>query len=136
MMSSGLYNYSGPWICNVGLPGKSGVGGGIIAILPGYLAIGIVSPRLDEHGNSVRGVAASIELSKLLNLNMFNSFTKCTSDIKKTLKFRKRNIKKKFRKKKLTVKSKNLSYKIDPDLFKSNIKSREKIKKIVTKKKR
>ena len=51
------------------MPAKSGVGGGIIAVLPGQLGIGVFSPRLDEHGNSVRGVAVCKALSRELELH-------------------------------------------------------------------
>jgi len=129
MMSSGLYNYSGPWICNIGLPGKSGVGGGIIAVVPGKLAIGVVSPRLDKHGNSVRGIETCIELSKLLNLNLFNPDTLCNMPTRKI------SIKKRLNRRKLTVQSKNVSYKIDRDLFKKKIKGKELIHKINTRRK-
>ena len=56
MTSSGMYDYAGEWIYRVGIPAKSGVGGGIIAALPAQLGLGTFSPRLDDHGNSVRGL--------------------------------------------------------------------------------
>ena len=56
MTSSGMYDYAGEWIYRVGIPAKSGVGGGIIAALPAQLGLGTFSPRLDSHGNSVRGL--------------------------------------------------------------------------------
>ena len=134
MMSSGLYNYSGPWICDIGLPGKSGVGGGIIAILPGKLAIGVVSPKLDTFGNSVRGIETCKELSKLLNLNMFNTTELCNINIPQ----RKLSLKlnKNLKHHKLTLKSKKLAYKIDKDLFKQKIKETELVHKIITSKTR
>lgn len=69
MTTCGMYNAAGDWVTTVGLPAKSGVGGGIIAVLPGQLGISVYSPRLDAHGNSVRGVAACRELSRRLELH-------------------------------------------------------------------
>ncbi len=69
MTTCGMYNAAGDWVTTVGLPAKSGVGGGIIAVLPGQLGISVYSPRLDGQGNSVRGVAACRELSKRLELH-------------------------------------------------------------------
>jgi glutaminase len=56
MSTCGMYDYAGEWVYTVGLPAKSGVAGGVIAVLPGQLGIGVFSPRLDERGNSARGV--------------------------------------------------------------------------------
>ncbi|MEM7339037.1 MAG: glutaminase A [Actinomycetota bacterium] len=75
MCSSGMYNASGTWIARVGVPAKSGVGGGVVAVLPGELALATYSPRLDELGNSVRGLRACEELSRRFNLHLFNSPT-------------------------------------------------------------
>lgn len=72
MTMEGLYTASGDWLYTVGLPGKSGVGGGIIAVVPGKLAIGTFSPPLDQAGNSVRGQLAVEYISKQLGLNIFN----------------------------------------------------------------
>jgi glutaminase len=71
MFSCGMYDYSGSWICDVGIPAKSGVGGGVIGIVNRQLGIGTFSPRLDEKGNSVRGIQAMRMLSEELGLHAF-----------------------------------------------------------------
>jgi glutaminase len=71
MTMEGLYTASGDWLYSVGLPGKSGVGGGILAVTPGQLAIAAFSPPLDEAGNSVRGQLAVSAISQHLGLNVF-----------------------------------------------------------------
>lgn len=70
MSTCGMYDWSGEWMFRVGLPAKSGVGGGILAILPGQLGIGTFSPRLDPVGNSVRGVAACERLAQDFSLHL------------------------------------------------------------------
>jgi glutaminase len=64
MTTCGMYDYAGEWVYRVGMPAKSGVGGGIMAVLPGRLGIGVFSPRLDPRGNSTRGVLACERLSR------------------------------------------------------------------------
>ncbi len=72
MGSCGMYDFAGEWIYRIGMPAKSGVGGGIIAVLPGQLGLGVFSPPLDEHGNSVRGIRVCHDLSRHLDLHLFN----------------------------------------------------------------
>jgi glutaminase len=72
MTTCGMYNAAGDWVTEVGLPAKSGVGGGILAVLPGQIGVAVFSPRLDEHGNSVRGVQACRRLSKDLELHFMH----------------------------------------------------------------
>jgi len=73
MATAGMYETSGDWLYDVGLPGKSGVGGGIITVAPGKGGLGTFSPRLDRAGNSVRGQLATQFLSTRLGLNIFAS---------------------------------------------------------------
>ncbi len=72
MASCGMYDAAGDWLYNVGLPAKSGVAGGIIAVLPGQVGIAVYSPPLDAHGNSVRGVAVCEQLSAELRLHVMS----------------------------------------------------------------
>jgi glutaminase len=72
MTSSGMYDFAGEWIYRVGIPAKSGVGGGILAALPARLGLGSYSPRLDSHGNSVRGIKVCEALSAHYDLHMLN----------------------------------------------------------------
>jgi len=71
MMMAGLYDGSGGWAWKVGLPAKSGVGGGIVAVMPGKGAIAVFSPRLDEAGNSVKAQRVIEYVSKNLDYNLF-----------------------------------------------------------------
>ena len=71
MATAGLCDDSGKWLYHTGLPGKSGVGGGIIAVSPGKFGIAVVSPPLDEAGNSVRAQGAITDISAALNGNPY-----------------------------------------------------------------
>jgi len=73
MTTAGLYETSGDWLYDVGLPGKSGIGGGIVTVSPGKGGLGTFSPPLDEAGNSVRGQLAARFLSRTLGLDLFAS---------------------------------------------------------------
>lgn len=73
MATSGLYERSGEWLFEIGMPGKSGVSGGIVTISPGKGGLGTFSPPLDSAGNSVRGQNVAKYLSKKLGLNVFAS---------------------------------------------------------------
>jgi glutaminase len=71
MMMEGFYTASGDWAYTVGLPGKSGVGGGILAVVPGEMAIAAFAPPLDAAGNSVRGQVAVAHVAHALGRNLF-----------------------------------------------------------------
>ncbi|MFE7774387.1 glutaminase [Streptomyces sp. NPDC057445] len=71
MMTCGTYDAAGEFAYRVGLPGKSGVGGGIIAVVPGRCTVCVWSPALDEQGNSVAGVAALDRFTTLTGLSVF-----------------------------------------------------------------
>ena len=71
-LTAGMYDYAGEWAYTVGIPAKSGVGGGILGILPGAAGLATFSPRLDRYGHSVRGVAVFEELSSAFDMHLFD----------------------------------------------------------------
>ena len=71
MFTCGMYDAAGHWAYTVGLPAKSGISGGIVAVVPGRMGIAVYSPRLDKHGNSVRGVEVCKTMSADGNLSLF-----------------------------------------------------------------
>jgi glutaminase len=73
MATAGLYETSGDWLYDIGLPGKSGVGGGIVAVSPGKGGFGTFAPRLDAAGNSIKGQLAAKFLSQSLGMDLFVS---------------------------------------------------------------
>jgi len=73
MATAGLYETSGDWLFDIGLPGKSGIGGGIVTVSPGKGGLGTFAPPLDRAGNSVKGQLASKFLSQRLGMDLFVS---------------------------------------------------------------
>src|ERR1700744_4395785 len=72
MPSSGMYDYAGAWLYRAGITAKSGAGGGILAAPPAPLGLRSYSPRVDSHGNSVRGIKVCEALSLHYDLHMLN----------------------------------------------------------------
>jgi glutaminase len=71
MHTCGMYDFAGQWAYRIGIPAKSGVSSGVLAVVPGKLGIGVFSPGLDAYGNSVRGTAVCEEISERLGLHVF-----------------------------------------------------------------
>ena len=82
MFTCGMYNAAGDWATQVGIPAKSGVGGGIIGAVPGQLGLATFSPRLDVHGNSVRGVSLFERFSSDMGMHVMNIPTVARSAIR------------------------------------------------------
>jgi glutaminase len=73
MTTCGMYDFAGEWVYRVGMPAKSEVGGGILAVLPGQFGVGFFSPRRDVRGNSVRGVAVCRDWSRDFGLHFLRT---------------------------------------------------------------
>ncbi len=71
MVTCGMYNASGEFAIRVGIPSKSGVGGGILSAVPGKYGIGVIGPALDEKGNSIAGIKMLEDLSNMYHLSIF-----------------------------------------------------------------
>jgi len=79
MLSCGMYDFSGEFAFKIGVPAKSGVSGALLVVIPNLLGISIWSPRLDEHGNSVRGVEFCQRLIERYSFHTYDSLTRATS---------------------------------------------------------
>jgi glutaminase len=84
MTTCGMYDSAGEWVVDVGMPAKSGVAGGVLAVLPGQLGIAVYSPPLDRHGNSVRGVEVCRQISDDLDLNLLHVARSSRSAVRRT----------------------------------------------------
>lgn len=85
MASCGMYDAAGDWLSTVGIPAKSGVAGGIIGVLPGQVGVAVFSPRLDQHGNSVRGIEMMHRLSTDMGLHLMEAGRPARSSLRETI---------------------------------------------------
>ena len=79
MFTCGMYDYSGEWAYRVGVPAKSGVAGGVMAVVNRQIGIATYSPRLDRRGNSVRGIEVAVELAARFGLHTFDCLNRGSS---------------------------------------------------------
>jgi len=84
MTTCGMYDAAGEWVVDVGMPAKSGVAGGVLAVLPGQLGIAVFSPPLDAHGNSVRGIEVCRQISTDLDLHLLHVARSSRSAVRRT----------------------------------------------------
>jgi glutaminase len=84
MTTCGMYDSAGEWVVDVGMPAKSGVAGGVLAVLPGQLGIAVFSPPLDRHGNSIRGIEVCRQVSEDLSLHLLHVARTARTAIRRT----------------------------------------------------